>query len=557
VPDDLARRLDSLQQALATLPADLAKKLDKIDTQFGKIDRQLSELHKGVQDAAKAQQGIQHRLEVLDKQITAYISEDRAARDKQYALTALIDVRADHDRQFGHYRAVRRAATGLLQAMTAGTVRPTALLGAAEQLMLDAPGYWLPPALVALAAWAGDSPESARRAVLEAVRHDPGRSALFFSVVLARFGRQDTAACWITEHVKAQDGNALTGEFTAVLDAVARGALGRQTREHLLDACRGWRDQSERSGAGEAKQVASWTEFIRGQRRSLAGTFDSLGMVSRDWGAKVGRLEAAAAFGHTEQWLKDQLGSTIEGGEGLQDVADGLLRELIAAPDQAERALLETARQRRDTVERGGRPPTPASGEPVRTDIATLSTAIATGAYQGELSPHAVRFCLVLSGASVERALTDLSQQVRNTYPASIEVDIEGWHHAMEHSDDPETLVQEFQGWAHEAMTEEMAQSARGWLGIGRSAARLQHIENTWQERQQSGQDKVYLATTQAILFYQKWEHGLAAAERCIGLLRAQPPAVWSDTPAPGTVSGPARLAIELPDWDPRPPDPG
>ena len=91
---------------------------------------------------------------------------------------------------------------------------------------------------------------------------DPGRSALFFSVVLARFGRHDAAACWITEYVKAQDCDALTGEFTAVLDAVARGALGRQVREHLLGACRGWRDQSGQSGAREAAQVASWTRFM-------------------------------------------------------------------------------------------------------------------------------------------------------------------------------------------------------------------------------------------------------------------------------------------------------
>jgi hypothetical protein len=560
MPDDLARRLDSLQQALEKLPTDLSIKLDKIDKQLGTMDRRLSELDKGVQEAAQAQQGSQHRLEALDKQIAAYISEDRAARDKQYALTALVGARADHDRQFGHHQVVRRAATGILRAMIAGTVRPAVLLEAAEQLMVGACDYWLPAALVAVAAWAGNGPESARRAVLEAVSLDPGRSALFFSVVLARFGRQDAAASWITEYVKAQDGNALTGEFTAVLDAVAQGALGRQAREHLLDACRGWRDHRERSGAREAKQVASWTEFIAGQRRSLAGTFDSLGMVSLDWGAKLDRLEAAAAFGHTEQWLKDQLGSTIEDGEGLQDVADGLLRELIAAPDQAERALLEEATRWRDTVERGGRPSMPAGsepGDPVPNDLRTLSTAIVTGAYRGQLSPHAVRFCLALSVASVERALTDLSQQVRNTYPASIEVDIEGWHHAMEHSDDPETLVHEFQDWAHEAMTEEKAQSARGWLGVGRSAARLQHIENTWQERQQNGQDKVYVAATQAIFFYQKWQHGLAAAERCIGLLRAQPPAVWSDAQAPGTAAGPASLAIELPDWDPRPPDPG
>ncbi len=122
----------------------------------------------------------------------------------------------------------------------------------------------------------------------------------------AYFGRQDAAARWITEYARAQDCNALTGEFTAVLDVVARGALGGRARERLLDACRGWRDQIGQSGEWEAKQVASWTGFIRGQRRPLTDTFDPLGTVSRDWVAKLGRLEAATAFGHTEQWLKGQ-----------------------------------------------------------------------------------------------------------------------------------------------------------------------------------------------------------------------------------------------------------
>jgi len=49
------------------------------------------------------------------------------------------------------------------------------------------------------------------------------------------------------------------------------------------------------------------------------------------------------------------------------------------------------------------------------------------GAHQDELSEQAARFCLMLSATSAERAVTDLSQRVRSTTPASIEVEIEGW----------------------------------------------------------------------------------------------------------------------------------
>jgi regulator of replication initiation timing len=556
VSDDLAHRLESLQRSLETLPADLGKKLDKLDKQLVSADRQLAGLSKSAQEAAAEQRKLQLRLDALDRQVASYIEEDRAARRTQHALTALVDARADHDRRFGHHHAVRRAATGMLRAMTTGTVSPAALLGAAEQLMIGAPEYWLPPALVALAAWAGDSQAAAGRAVLEAVSRDPGRSALFFSLTLARFGRQATAAGWITEYARALDRNALPGEFKAVLDAVARGALGGGARERLLDACRSWRDQAGPSGTGAAKQVASWTGFIGGQRRPLTDTFDALRTVSRDWATALGTLEAATAFGHTEQWLEGRLAVTGESDEALRDVTDGLLRELIAAPDQAECALLEAARKWQAIVASGGHEATPPSGEQGRTDFPALSTAIAMGARQDELSEQAARFCLMLSATSAERAVTDLSQRVRSTTPASIEVEIEGWRYAIEPADEPADLVQKFLGWADEELATARAQASRKWLGIGRPSARPEQIEMTWEERKHRGHEAVYQATFQANRYFQKWNKELEAADRCVSLLRTGAAGARSDAQEPDAVPGPSRAGMELPDWDPRPPGP-
>lgn len=550
--DDLANRLEGLQRSFEALPADLRKKLDKLDKQLVSVDRQLAGLSKSAQAAATAQQKLQLQLDALDRQVASYIDEDRAARRTQYALTALVDARADHDRQFGHHQLVRRTATGMLRAVTTGTVSPPALLGAAEQLMIGAPDYWLAPALVALAAWAADSPVSASRAVREAMGRDLGRSTLFFSLMLARFGRQDTAACWISEYATAQDRNALTGEFAAVLDAVARGALGGQARRYLFDVCRGWRDQIAQSGTCEAQQITTWTEFIRKQHRALTDTFDPLGTVGRDWAFTLARLETAAAFGRTEQWLEGRLAGPSEGDEACREVTDGLLRDLIAAPDHAEGTLIEAARQWRAAVA-GGDTPAP-GGEPARTDFLTLSTAIAMGTYQDGLSEQAAGFCLVLWATSVERAVTELRQQVRSTYPASIEVDIEDWQHAVVPTDDPAALIQEFLSWADGEMATARAQASRRRLPISRPSARPEQIESTWEERKKRGQEAVHQATFQAIRYFQKLNHGLGAADRCIDLLRAQQAGAWSDAQEPDAVPGPPRAVMELPDWDPRPP---
>jgi uncharacterized coiled-coil protein SlyX len=558
VPDDLARRLEGLQHSVETQPADLGRRLDKLETRLGKIDQQLAGLDKATQEAAKAQRKIEDRLEALDEKLTAYIAEDRAAREKQYALTALVDARADYDRQFGHRQMVRRAATGMLGAIATGTVRPAALLQAAEQLTVDASGYWLAPALVAVAAWVGDIEVTARGAALEAVSRDPGRSALFFSLTLARFGRSDPAAWWITEYAKAQDCNGLADEFTAVLDVVAQGGLGDPARERLLDACRGWRDQIGQSDTAQARQIANWTGFFRGRRRPLTDAFDPLGTVSRGWADKLGRLEAAAAFGHAERWLKGLLGGPGKGSGMLRDVADGITRELIAAPDQAEGALLEAIKRWQAIVEGGGHPPTPASGapaEPVRTDFLTLCTAIATGSYERELSEQVTRFCLILSRAWAQRAITDLSQYVKSTYPPSIEIDIEGWHHAVRPGDGPEVLTQEFLGWAHKAMDEAKAQPVPWLHRIAGPAARIEQIEKTWQPRMQRGHEQVYLATREVNDFYGKWQEGIGAAERCIGLLRPEPTGAWSDAREPGPAPESAEPAMKLPGWDLHPAD--
>ena len=526
-----------------------------ITREIGNLRSSLDRLSRRLENVQKE---LERQLKALGKQITTYIDEDRAARSRQFALTALVDARAEHDRQFGHRQMVRRSTTGMLRVMTTGMVRPAAFLQAAEQLMVDASDYWLSPAQVALAAWTDDSPVLAGRAVLEAVSRDPARSTLFFGLVLARFGRQAAAADWIAEYARAQDCNALTEEFTAVLDAVVRGALGGQARERLLDACRTWQDQLGQSGERQAKQVASWTEFIRSQRRPLVDKFQPLGTVSRDWVATLRTLEAAAAFGHTEQWLKSRLGSESEDDEILPAGAADLLRRLIAAPDQAEGALLEAARRWQGMIEHDDSSPASAGGEldePILTDFLTLSTAIATGTHASQLSDQTVRFCLALSRTSAERAVTDLSQQVRRTHPASIEVNIEGWRYAIEPGDDPDALIQKFLGWAQNAMTEEKAQAARKRLSIGRTT-RLEHIEGRWEALKPEGRERVHLATTQANLFFQKWEQGIAAAARCVDLLRAQPARVWSDTQESRMVPESAWPTMKLPDWDPRPPAP-
>lgn len=534
--DPITRKLESLQSSLRGSLNDLKNKL-------GKFDRQLD------------------RLDEMSQGMTAYIDEDRVAKRRQFAQTALMAACAEHDRQFGYRRKVRRSAAGMVRAFASGMIGPV-FLPSAEQLMIEASDYWLAPAQVALAAWAADNPETARRAVLEALRCDPGRSALFFALLLAWSGRREAAGAWIAEYATAHDGNALTGEFTAVLNVVAQGGLGAPARERLLSACRSWSGQPGQAAEREAEQVASWEKFVRKQRQPLTDTFHPLGANSEGWLAHLGNLEAAGAFSHTEQWLTARLGAPDESDGALPAAVDELLRDLIAAPDRPEGALLETIRRWQVIAGTGDPPSHGQPGEPAPADFRTLCTTITTGTYESKLAAQTVRFCLVFSAAPAAQAIARLSEQARRAYSSAkadhpaIKVEISGWRHPIKPGDDPEALRQEFLAWADQAKREELAELAEKRRRLGRNAARIEQAESFWEANKQEGQQTVYQAVRQVNRFFQRWQQGIAAAGRCIELLQAQDAGAWRNAQDSGPPFGPPRLAPDLPDWELCPPGP-
>ncbi len=77
-------------------------------------------------------------------------------------------VRQELESKYGHYAAIRKATTGILQADDLGIIKKETITNTSEELMLSAPGYWLAPCLVALAAWINDQPELAERALKKA-----------------------------------------------------------------------------------------------------------------------------------------------------------------------------------------------------------------------------------------------------------------------------------------------------------------------------------------------------------------------------------------------------
>jgi hypothetical protein len=73
------------------------------------------------------------------------------------------------------------------------------------KLMLSAPGYWLAPCLVALAAWINDESELADRAVREAIKRNDEKTSLLFALICRRADRKSASLKWTQRYLANQD----------------------------------------------------------------------------------------------------------------------------------------------------------------------------------------------------------------------------------------------------------------------------------------------------------------------------------------------------------------
>ncbi len=383
------------------------------------------------------QSGLESLTEDMDSvkaQLTAFIDEDRLARNMQFAQTALIDVREERDRQFGHYADVRRGTIGMLQALDIGIVTESALRQAAERLMLRTPGYWLAPAQVALAAWIRDDEACARRALLEAVSRDADKTSLTFGLALARHDRFDAASQWMREYIDRQDPLRLSREFTVVLDAAAQGALGSETLDLIKERCTAWFARLRTAEDITQVQTQRWLRRMNRNRRRLRDTFTVLPRISPELEEFSEWLESTTVHEQTQLWLEEQLAETVELAVDRRQRVDGVLRSLITSYDDEEGSLRQQEMKWAAVVTHGGdhaeAERARASSSPTddsRTNFLALITTIGISPESTDASVPTRQLAIRLATEWIKAAAHLLSLRSRDREPSAIRVEIEGW----------------------------------------------------------------------------------------------------------------------------------
>lgn len=299
--------------------------LDVIDTRVSTVDSNV--------------RSVSSDLASLTREFRDYVQLQVRQNRKQVAHTELIRVRQELDKKYGHYDAVRRMTTGILQADDIGVVRKDTISTATEETMISTPGYWLAPCLVALSAWISDQPDLAELALREGIKRNDEKTSLFFALVCRRAGRKQAALRWTQRYLANQDEKNLDRHAIVVLDAFASGLLGNDTEGVVSRQIGEWLERlSEEPGFVE-RQTSRWSNAINAKRQPLAaGGYPSLERFSPTWPQLRDVMEGAELHATMLDYFTGIFRQEVS-TDSLKEQLDGILDTLVTDFDDEELPL--------------------------------------------------------------------------------------------------------------------------------------------------------------------------------------------------------------------------
>jgi hypothetical protein len=419
-------------------PADLRtieRALEQLGTVATSLHRRVEIVDDRVTHLQRHQEELADNLGRLADDFAAFVEADTKQKELQLAETRVVKVRQELETRFGHYADVRRRATGLLQALDANLVSHDTIQHTTEDVMMSVPGYWLAPALVALAGWIrGDRP-LAERAVAEALRRDDYKTSLYFALVLRRCGRAPAASAWLHRFFSQQNPAELDREFVVLLDSVANGVFGLEGRvvahqnitEWLVDLC-------QRAGFVE-EQEGRWATALSSLTPVVADHgYPLLAAHSPTWPALRDSLADARLHEQVGAYFTRMFAGKIIASARLVSEVDAMLESLVTNFDDEELPLRQAERQLQLIIDYGGdrrearerfEAEQHAFAEKVSFTALLTNAAMHPEISQASLATQ--RYAVALSRDWVVRAHETVTARSRAMVPWDIAVRIEGW----------------------------------------------------------------------------------------------------------------------------------
>jgi hypothetical protein len=416
------------------MPEISAVQLRSLERAINQLNSAQAEIGDRIGQVAASQNATRGELAILMREFHAYVEQDRRAKNVAGAGVNVIDVRMRLDNEFGHYAELRRMATGIVEAVDSRTVTDATIQSVTESVTATTPGYWLAPALVGLAAWLRDDRAVADNAVRSAMERDSRKTALFYALLLRRYGRTAAAAHWIRRYVERQDPANLSREFVVVLDAVSTGALGPESRPMVMEQVAQWYARLSADETVVAGQIARWHKLIAGLRTPLDLPLSVLPEVCPVWDTMKDLYEGATVHARADALFHRLLDAPVRPDTELNNRVDRLLTSLVKEFDAEEGPLRRELDAQQAIIDHGGDLEAAARAQEAASsardesqDYLTLLTNAAFFPEKSGTSEGTRQLAVALARDWIVAADRGLALANREAWPKTVRVTIHGW----------------------------------------------------------------------------------------------------------------------------------
>ncbi|PGH38553.1 MAG: hypothetical protein CRN43_14375, partial [Candidatus Nephrothrix sp. EaCA] len=328
--------------------------LSVINHALSSISSDMSGVHSELGTLNFKQDQLESELTKLADFFADFAAADLRHKNLQLAETRQGNLKQDLQIKFGYYAEVRRMATGILQGVDVGVVSDDILRAAAEEAMIKAPGYWLAPALVALAAWVRNDKSTHEKALREALKRDDYKTTLFFMLVMRRLAKNDAALKWLERYFRHQNPHNLDREFIIILEAVTTGIFPPASRQLMMTHVKDWLAQLTQGDTFINKQKSQWSKFFEALGPLPDGKYPLLEKFSPNWKALENSLKEARTHDALNAHFKNIISSSADFSKGVKVQLDEILSLLATNFDDEELPLQEQVRLNQLIVQMDG-----------------------------------------------------------------------------------------------------------------------------------------------------------------------------------------------------------
>ena len=318
--------------------------LSIINSALRSISSDMSGVHSELGTLNFKQDQLEGELVKLADAFADFVEADLKHKALQLAETRQGNLKQDLQIKFGYYAEVRRMATGILQGVDTGVVSDDTLKFTTEEVMIKAPGYWLAPALVALAAWVRSDKSTNEKALNEALKRDDYKTTLFFMLVMRRLTRNDASLKWLERFFMHQNPHNLDREFIIILEAVTTGVFPPASRQLMMTNVKNWLDQLTQGDTFINEQKSQWVKFFEAMGPLSDGKYPLLEKFSPNWNALENSLKEAKTHDVLNSHFKSIISSSADFSKGVKVQLDEILSLLVTNFDDEELPLQEQVR---------------------------------------------------------------------------------------------------------------------------------------------------------------------------------------------------------------------